>query len=552
MATRPLHIDDIVELSPAQQGIFYEALSSAKTGKYVEQICLWLDDDVDAAVLRETWRQVYASVPTLRSTFLLQNVDRPMQVVRGRTDEPWVEHHWTDLPVEEQRRRLDAFLQADRGQSFDLSKGPLVRVALLETGVAGRVLVWTHHHLLLDGWSVSLLVRLLADTYAALRRDGHARIPPSFGQRDYLLWLQAQDQRGKQDYWRDAFAGFVPLPPMRLSTNGAATDAEYGACESRWSSAQTAALMDVARARHVTVNGLLQAGWALTLSRVTDRTDVTFGITVSGRSPELPTFDTLIGMFITSVPLRTVIDPAVTVASWLERLDRQNVALLPFAHVSPLQIQQWTNLPARVPLFETLLVYENYPVETRAANDALHVRDVEFAGGRTHYPLVLLAVPGPSMRLRLIHQPALVDAGAARAMLEMFETVLDEIAANPSCAIGALPAWSRPAPVHTVDARDETAVSYAPAQPPRTPTEKQLAPIWTEVLGVPHANVHEDFFELGGHSLLAMQLLSRIREHFGIELTIVDLFDMTLTLEALAQLIDRGVAGVPSSGQATG
>jgi acyl carrier protein len=256
----------------------------------------------------------------------------------------------------------------------------------------------------------------------------------------------------------------------------------------------------------------------------------------------------MIGMFINTVPLRVPLPGDRTLADCLAAIQDQHAARRSAEQASPLQIQQWSGLPPGQPLFETLLVFEKYPVDPARAGGPGQ-RAIEFSGGRTHYPLVLLVVPGDAVLVRAIYKRERCDADAVVRLLAALEPLLDEIVADASRPLAALlpervvstasPASdSRAASSGTGSQPHAREAGVETMDPPRTETERELARIWMEVLSVPSVGRTEDFFDLGGHSLLAMQLLSRIRETFAMELTIVDLFTMTLTIEELAKLVD--------------
>jgi acyl carrier protein len=532
-------IEDLFELAPAQQGMLYQALSSPESGLYIEQVALDLRGPLDMARLAAAWRAVVARTAMLRASFHLQNLDRPVLVVHRHVDVDVVDiarengdgEDWRALTPDELRSRREEWLRADRERPFDLSRAPLSRIGILSLDDSWHTLVWTYHHLLFDGWSMAMVLQDLFDHYAAPNgRPARplARVPF----REFVLWRQQRDDSDAEQFWRGYLEGFdtpTLIAAPRAPSLGYATEIV------RFGEAASERLAAFAARVAVSIGTVLQAAWAARVARQTGRRDVVFGITVAGRPPELPHAEQIVGMLINTVPLRIVLDPSRRVSAWLDDLQTQHDARRPFEHVSPVQIQQWTRVPPSTPLFDSLFVYENYPMPGWPADAPLTVRGFEFSGARTHYPLVLVALPGSPVEIRAIYQPSRIDASEIGDLLRGIEPIVEMLvahASDPLSEVIALPVdVSAPSPAEAQVAGDEA---------PRTDTERALAQIWADVLGLTYVGRRDDFFDLGGHSLLAMQLLSRVRERFQIELTIIDLFTMTLTIEELAVLVDRG------------
>ncbi|RMF35672.1 MAG: non-ribosomal peptide synthetase, partial [Chloroflexi bacterium] len=284
----PRNIEDIYPLSPMQQGMLFHSLYAPETGVYFEQSSWTLRGPLDVPAFERAWQQVMDRHPVLRTAFLWEGLEEPLQVVYRRVDLPLEKLDWRGLPEAEQAERLAAFLQADRERGFNLAEPPLIRLTLIRTAEEAYQFVWSHHHSLMDGWSQPILVREVFTLYEALRRGQIISLPPARPYRDYIAWLQAQDRAKAEAFWREMLAGFTAPTPLTVDVPPARSRPAEGqddyAMQRILLPAETRAALDaLARKHQLTLNTLVQGAWALLLSRYSGEDDVVFGATVSGR-----------------------------------------------------------------------------------------------------------------------------------------------------------------------------------------------------------------------------------------------------------------------------
>jgi len=540
------HIEDIYPLSPVQQGMFFHSLYGGE-GVYVEQTSGELRGRLDPAALAEAWQRAVARHQILRAAFHLDDFDEPLQLVREHAPMSFVTHDIRNLSETEQRESLTRYLAADRQRGFDLSVPPLMRMVLMRTGEDTHQFVWTFHHLLLDGWSVSLLFKEVLTSYAALTRgdDATQTIARPFG--DYMGWLARRDLSAAESFWRAALKGFTHPTPLGHDRAAQAEDdgrhTGFGDARMGLSAETTEALQAVARQYQLTLNTIVQGAWALVLSHYCGEADILFGTTVSGRPAELAHVETMIGMFINTLPLRARLEPGETLAGWLGRLQAQQAEMRQYEYTPLVQVQGWSELPPGASMFESLLIFENYPVQTVAheQRSSLEISNLE-ERTRTKYRLTVLAATGSEIGLNIAYDRRWFDEAEIANLLDHLQLMLEQIARDGVQRLADLPAWTEaerrqlfgtPATGVEPMARDDT-----PATLPRTPTEEMLASIWAEVMGVSQVDVESNFFELGGHSLLATQLVARVRKVFQIEMPLRTLFDEP-TLAGLSLQIDQ-------------
>ncbi|WP_329582824.1 non-ribosomal peptide synthetase [Streptomyces sp. NBC_01361] len=422
---------DVLPLSPLQEGLLFQVTYGAEaegTDVYTVQMVFELrgplaEDDLKAAAGTLLRRH-----PNLRAGFWQQNVERPVQFVPHEVPLPWRTRDLTGLGDEERERAVAAYVADDRAERFDPGAPPLIRFGLLALAPEHHKLVLTTHHLLLDGWSMPLLVRELFTLYGQSGDD--AGLPPVTPYRAYLGWLAGRDDDAARAAWRAAFAGLEG--PSLVAGAGAGRGAAGGSAlpGQIWheiDAATTTRLTALARSRNITPNTLVQGAWALLLGRELGRDDVVFGATVAHRPPEIPGIESTIGMFINTLPVRVRVRPSETLGELLGRVQQEQAALIEHRHLSLTEVQAAAGTGE---LFDTVVVFENYPLDPavlRTESRGLRLAGFE-VGDATHYPLSLLAIPGDTIRFRLDHRGDVVDEAGARRLLGRLDALLSDIA----------------------------------------------------------------------------------------------------------------------------
>ncbi|MES5820834.1 amino acid adenylation domain-containing protein [Streptomyces sp. RG80] len=456
---------DVLPLTPLQEGLLFHALYEHERhgpDVYVVQLVFELEGPVDADRLRAAAQALLDRHPNLRAAFRRRRGGQPVQVIPRRATLPWAEADLSARTADFGGRDADlserdadfekawtALLDEDRARGFDPATPPLLRCTLVRTAEHRHRLLVTHHHILLDGWSVSVLLRELLALYAAdADPTALAPVPPY---RTFLEWLGRRQRGAAEAAWRDALAGVTE--PTRLAPATSPGAAEPAQARTELSTELGAALTACARSLGVTANTLVQSAWAILLGRLTGRDDVVFGATVSGRPPELPGVESMVGLFINTIPTRVRLRPEESLGALLREVQDGYVRLLDHHHLGLADIQRAVGIPE---LFDSLVVFENYPVDPEATGDGRHSdsdgakRDGDGggngglrligSGGRdaTHYPVTLVALPGPRPRFRLAYHPGLFDADWADATLACLVRILEAMAVDPELPQGRL------------------------------------------------------------------------------------------------------------------
>jgi len=406
--------------------VFHALLDDGATDVYTVQAVLDLEGPLDAGRLRAAAEALVARHANLRAAFRAQGSGQHVAVVRRTVEVPWRE-------IDSDEDGVAAVLDEDRAKPFDLAKPPLLRFTLVRLGGDRARLVLSSHHLLWDGWSAPILVRELLELYADA-----SPLPRVRPYRDHLAWLSKQDNASADTAWARALDGLDG--PTLL-----APDAKPGGlprrAEFRLPAEETARLTRVARERGLTVNTVVQGVWSLLAGALSGRTDVVFGATVSGRSPELPGVETMVGMFINTVPVRVRLDAAEPLADLFSRLQAEQAALGEHHHRGLADIQRAAGQGA---LFDSLVVFESYPADAAALARASGPEGPVLTGvsvrDATHYPLTLLVVPGDELTVNFDHDVTVFDADTVAGIFERFTRILAQFLDDPALRTGRVDA----------------------------------------------------------------------------------------------------------------
>ncbi|WP_369027643.1 amino acid adenylation domain-containing protein [Nocardia farcinica] len=428
---------DVWPLSPIQAGIHFHAGLGGDRDDYTVQTMIGFAGTVDGERLRAAAQAVVARHDILRAAFA-ETANGPCQIVLAHADVPFRTLDLTDRS--EPRRAADEIAAADAAAGFDLSVPPLIRFTLIRLAPDRFRLLVTNHHVVLDGWSMPLLLRELLDFYGRPAHIDSAGAAPSY--RDYLAWLRRQDADAAKTAWARELSDVTAPTRVSRGVPAAATAEEVA----ELTATEVDALRRVAADTAVTVNTALAAAWAMTLRVHAGETDVLFGTAVSGRPPELPDVDRALGMYLNTIPVRAQLDPAAPIARLLAELQAQQARMLDHHHIGLPEIHRAAGLPE---LFDTALAFQSFPIDRTALQelvDSAGLRVEELAGvDATPYPLSLVVAPtrpaadGTSaLRITLRYRVGEFDAAAARQILDRYTAMLHRIAADPQAATAAV------------------------------------------------------------------------------------------------------------------
>ncbi|MBH3339929.1 non-ribosomal peptide synthetase [Pseudomonas mendocina] len=427
-------IEDVYPLTPMQEGLLLHTLLEPGTGIYYMQDRYRIDSELDPERFAAAWQAVVARHEALRASFVWNTGETMLQVIHkpGRVRIEFLD--WSELPEEGHEARLQSLHKREREAGFELLKDPPFHLRLIRLGQARYWFMMSNHHILIDAWCRGLLMNDFFEVYSALceGRAANLATPPRY--RDYIAWLQRQDLQQSRHWWGETLRGFerpTPIPsdrPLLREHAGDSGGMIVGDRYTRLDASEGARLRELAQRHQLTVNTFAQAAWALTLHRYSGERDVLFGVTVAGRPLDMPQMQRTVGLFINSIPLRVQLPAAgqpCTVREWLTHLFERNLELREHEHLPLVAIQESSELPKGQPLFDSLFVFENAPVEVSVLDRAQSL-NASSDSGRTHtnFPLTVVCYPGDDLGLHLSYDQRYFEAATIERLLGEFKRLL--------------------------------------------------------------------------------------------------------------------------------
>lgn len=539
--TRAADFEDLFPLTPLQEGLLFHSLSEPESDHYLVQLTCKIDGALDERLFQESWRTVLNRHPNLRSGFHHRSLRQPLQAVEKLGVLPWSCSDLTGQDKDEKELFYRDFLVEDRNRRFDLAVPPLMRFHLFRFEEGQTRFLWTHHHILIDGWSMAIVVREVFSVYEALRNGLPVRREPVHSYRSFVAQLSQSENGPALEAWKSELAGVshpTPLPNFP-------PDAEIppsSPAEWELGSEETERLNRALQQRRLTLATALQGVWAVVLSAFSGEDDVVFGNTVSGRNVDLKDVEELVGLCINTIPQRVRIDLETSLERWLHSIQNGLLKTRPYEHCGLVEIQGVTGVKRTRPLFESSVVLENYPMEDSRAekNRPLGVYafdTIESIG----FPMTLMAIPGERFRLRLFFDRKRFSDEGTRSILATVGRLLASIPDRLDQTLRTLyrdERWNLPTETRQDSAPSTKDRTSETSKPTDVELESALTPIWSEILNAERIGPEDDFYELGGHSLNVMQMRSRIQERLNLDVPIVDLMQHS-TIRSLATFLTK-------------
>jgi amino acid adenylation domain-containing protein/non-ribosomal peptide synthase protein (TIGR01720 family) len=442
LLNRDAAVEDAYPLTSMQEGMLFHTLLE-RGDAYVEQLS-WKITRFNVYAFQQAWDALIARHAILRSAILLQD-GQQMQAVYRDARPMWDLIDLREFSIEEKRRRVEDILRTDRAREFELERAPLLRFSLLRTAEDEHIFIFSHHHILFDGWSLPLLLDELLVLYKAALDGVSAELPPVAPFRNYVEWVARQDPTGWRDFFSEALRGFscatkLPLPFENDAAElGEILDDNYARKMRGLDSSTSAALDAFARCHALTQATLFRAAWALVLARYSGENDVIFGSVTSGRNPDLSGAETMVGLLINTLPLRVRVPLDAPLLPWLVQIQELQFELLRHQHAPLAEISALAELPPGQPLFETILVYENYPLSGHLFErmESLGMSELR-AWDKTNYPLTLAVSPGTPPALQMVYDRRRYSALAIDKLLDHLINLLRALPQNAERTLGEL------------------------------------------------------------------------------------------------------------------
>ncbi|MGN7825082.1 amino acid adenylation domain-containing protein, partial [Chitinophaga sp. 22536] len=425
-AVRRSQLTDLYRLSSLQEGMLFHSLYHEQGGAYIDQFMATVSQ-VDISLFRQSWETLLRHHTVFRTAFYHDACSVPVQGVYKTAVLPFIllDHRKT----EDQEQAIQQYIENDRRQGFDFSEAPLMRITLIQVDDNCYRLVWTFHHILLDGWSVPVLLEELLQTYGSLAAGQTIDIKSEDRYAEYIHYLRHRDTYAEEKYWKAYLQGLSSpglLPFISGTVNRTRSAGQYRQLTFEADAAFMAQIMRYAHQHRITLNSLVQGVWAYLLSRYTGREQVVYGATVSGRPEEMPDIEKRAGLFINTLPLYTTVDNNRPVGEWLRELQESQLQSRRYQHVELGDVQRWTGIGSE--LFDTLLVFENYPVNRVLTSHRWQLQmDDLVMKEQTNYPLTIVVMAADTLQVQFSYNETVLEGAYVQAIAQHTEQVLRQI-----------------------------------------------------------------------------------------------------------------------------
>jgi hypothetical protein len=439
-------VERVFALTPLQEGLLVDSLAAPEASLYLEQIVLDLPGDISVRAMAGAWRAAVARHAILRTSFHWRDLERPLQVVHRAAIVPIVHQDLSRLAAQRRAEAVHQFLEQDKAQLFAFDRPPLLRLAVLRHGAHRHQLVVTLHHILLDGWSLGILMTDVARLYTSLAAGATPRLepPPAFA--DYVAWIGAQDPGAAERYWRRELGDFAGAPPLARRRRGHAHD--HRELEVELTAAETGAARARARAQRITLNTIVLVAWSAVLAAELGTDDVVVGAVVSGREAPVRGIEGMVGLCINTVPVRVRVAAERRADVLLAELHARQLEQREFQYCSLTAVHGWSGMPHDRPLFESIFIFENH-----AAGGGGYGRARAFE--RTGYPLTVIVSIDGNLRIRILYDAAVVEPEVAARLAGRVREVVGALAGDAERPLGEV---AHSSTLETADAFERHAV----------------------------------------------------------------------------------------------
>ena len=434
-------IESIYPLSPVQEGMLFHSLYTPESGVYGCQFMCKLRGNLDLSLFEQSWKRVIEQHAVLRTMVWTQK-DKMMQVISSKIALPWEEQDWRSATSEQQIQRFKTFIDNDLKMGFYLKKPPLMRFVVIQLKDDLFQFVWSFHHLLLDGWSLAIILKDVFTCYECLRNRTIPLISSPRPYQDYVKWLQRQDVEEAERFWRNKLKGFklaTPLISEPLSLKSQQVGEQYDEIDYRLLPETTTDLVNLAKKQKLTLNSLIQGAWAILLSQYSGDSDIVYGSVVSGRSGDLAGMNAMVGLFINTLPMRMRINMEQRISEWLKLVQDELTELRQYEFSPLVQVQGWSDVTRGQSLFDSVVVFENYPIDKSMgrSNEGIEVHDV-ISNTWTNYPLSLMVVHEKSLRIRVLYNTVQFSQQTIVRMMNHLDRLLCNMVIDPEAKLGDL------------------------------------------------------------------------------------------------------------------
>jgi amino acid adenylation domain-containing protein len=449
-------------LTPLQAGMLFHTLKEPHTGIYVEQYCCTFSGPLKIELLKRAWESLVHHHPVLRTSFIWDGLEQPLQQINEKIPIEWHLVQAENKTTDDIFQRIETYLHEDRIRGFQLDEPPLLRFGLFELDDGGYRFIWSFHHIICDGWSSARIIQELVAQYHSLSQGQTIFTRRERPFRDFVSWIHEQDHSNATQFWKNELSGATsptPLPTYHVDSQRQG----YGRHAVLLSAQFTASLNAVARSRRLTVNTIIQGAWALLLHFYSGEEDIIFGSTVSGRPPLFEGAQTMVGLFINTLPIRIGVDLDRTFSGWLAALLDKQIRIRDFETSSLVEIQELSDFQPGVPLFDSIVVFENVPTGRTGSDISAEITidQVEYHE-QSNFPISIIALPGEQLNLVAFYEKTFFADDHIQRLLNHLKIIVEQFVEKPDQRLGSLSllssqdqaqlaSWQGQAQAHPID-----------------------------------------------------------------------------------------------------
>ncbi|SDX35692.1 non-ribosomal peptide synthase domain TIGR01720/amino acid adenylation domain-containing protein [Marininema mesophilum] len=466
-AEQSIAIEDIYSLSPVQQSMVFHHIYSPDSSVTVEQTVFSIQSDLNIDAFAKVWQQIVDRHESMRASYHWKGLKEPVQVIHKGVKVPFHFKDWAHLSEEEGQIKVEQLLEEDRKQGFDLAVAPLMRVFVIKRADALYDVIWTHHHLQLDGWCNSILLKEIGQLYEAYASGASITLAEAIPFKEYIRWYRKQDLNHAEAYWRKSLKGF--RTPVRF--NSIFPTKVKRASESAFGDVSYDVSLDVqrkmkafAKQHRITINTMVQGAWAILLNRYSGQEDIVFGATSSGRPTDLDGSEAMIGCFMNTLPFRVAVSEGVDLSSWLQDIQLKQVQMRQFEYTPLADIRSWSETPrnsALYDLYESIVIFENYPFDV-ALKDGLGSLKVESmrVEEQMDFPLTVYCNLQPDLHFKLLYDLRYVDHGEASRLIGHLVHIIEEMIQGEATTLGEVAMMAKEEVDQLLIGNNDTSMDY--------------------------------------------------------------------------------------------
>ncbi|HTE28642.1 condensation domain-containing protein [Flavitalea sp.] len=530
-------VEAMYPLNFLQQALLFHSLQEGVDQGFLRVKCV-LKGKIDIEAFQNAWRQTIQRHEVLRTSVHWENMEKPVQVVHKEVLFPFTFHDWSENSESEQKTKFDELTNSDASASLNLTKAPVLRILLIRLPADKHILLWYCHHILVDGWSASIILQDLLAFYDAYSSgEIAASLPAVPSYKSYLSWIKNQDQGKSKTFWTEVLKDFErpTLVGNRTQSQKSLVN-NFQTKSLKLSQDESQKLRDFSQKNQITLNTLIQGVWAILLSKCVEREDIAFGTIVSGRSIDLPNAALMAGMYMNVLPLRIRLNDSEKFSDWLKSLQFHQAKLRAFEYCNMDEVMNSSSSAGGNLLFDSVVVFENMPLENIRGGGVL-IENFE-SGLTSNYALTLAVSPLREIKAHLKYDSSVVSEQQISWFINNLSDLFAVILENKSDSLREIRNIMTPLETNKTLKQFENSDNTANRNylAPRSEAELMLVGIWESMLNLQPIGVNEDFFDLGGTSIIAIRLFTEIEKRFQKKLQPISLLNHR-TVEALSKFI---------------